>query len=669
MCALWLLWLCALLPVSAMRGDTVAALNPDTVHRLYEFGFLPGGSVQATWSLNAPFPPTGRNAFLIAAICTEEEVAMLLSYFSDPFHTVCPSLGKGMCWQTALLSETNSTLWALDTTTVSSNVDLSFLVINCFRATAVVELSFLCLNPGGEQLSSGDIPLKTISLAFVGVWAALGGGLLLASAAAAARYTAPAPEEVGDDLDAQAALSSPVRPLHWALVMCAALMSASATSSWLVWTRASSAGVFDATLGWIDVALWDAASASMLLLLLALGRGWQVTRLKLQTLETRAVLALTAMYAASWALWEWEGGFFALFGLVASYVLITRYLFYSLTRSLRVLALFRAVASSLTGGEGERRALLSAGGRRSGVQEEYEGEAKARRASLAEVPRPNIPQEAMVVDAATARLLAGAAYGGHFSPPSPTASQGKRYGSVAPPPEEMEMAPLSATRPSSDDPLLPVVQGGGSNLVSRGIQCVSAAAASAATASMGMVDALTGVSRPARGQGSEGGADGGMREGGLSSRQSNLLHRLRSLVVLYLSLDVFLNVWDVMDSASPMWVQFALEHALGASMLLFLAISLRPRADPAASLLFDPRGYLSGSADVLEPLVGAPDVPRSEGEGGAARPWVMLRGPSGALLGAARGQPEDEPPSRLHDLLSSVRVAEEDDPWMQGSLR
>lgn len=651
-------------------------LPAGTIRQLYVFGFNDGGSVAATYQLHAPYPYEPGRPILVG-LCTDSQVSALLAGYGGSRHSLCGTTppADAPCWQWTALYTYDSdgafvgpTNWTTPVGVVPPTGTISFVAISCHHSAdsiSTLELDYACVNAGGEQLSAGEIPIKPITLAFTYIWAAFAAVLLAHAVYVRARWT-------GGWHSGQHA--SPVRSLHVALWLCVALSGASSFASWRAWLSLSSLGTYSLPLDLGVTVVSDSASAAVVMLVLALSRGWHITRPGLMKHEVSAVLCLTLLYAASWAVWEWIGGFFALFLLTLTYLLVLRYLFYSLTHSLRVLALFRAYAATLlheaalregttltrssSSSVGRRGARVGAGqgpgagagssstttprgtsragahGKAIGSKEEEmegeEGMCKDPGSVEAASRPPPLASDARAVDERTAAMLALPAWGGLYdSPPGQGyGSTGSRSGDGES--EEREDASLLGSREAQAGGGRGERWGWWSNITTR------------MTAALDYVTGITpGQREEAWGEGTEGEASPILRVGGLTSRQLALVRLLRSACVLYLSMDVFLNIWSELDLAVDPWVGVFMQNMCTLALLLLLAAVLRPRSTAGMSPLYDPSGYVSASEAVLEPLVGASILSRARG--GSAPPAAVRTSSASNVKGADDGGHADAP--------------------------
>jgi hypothetical protein len=150
-------------------------------------------------------------------------------------------------------------------------------------------------------------------------------------------------------------LIPPIRTLHGALMLIPAFFIVNAGVLRHYFMQASETGVFDTATGMSSIVVSDLATALVLLIVMLLSRGWQITRLNVDKHEFRHVFFITCAYILVYASWEVAGGFFLLFLLVLIYVLMLRYIFASLSFRLTLLRGFRNYVSVLFHGEQDRQ--------------------------------------------------------------------------------------------------------------------------------------------------------------------------------------------------------------------------------------------------------------------------------------------------------------------------
>lgn len=185
------------------------------------------------------------------------------------------------------------------------------------------------MNPNGEELSTGSIPLKPLTTGFLGSWAALGGVMLVNLAVCQWIWRAshsPQSSQLGATALYMADVTplSPIRHLHWALLAVPTFFTINAGLAHTYIEDASQTGVYNAVMGICATFMSDLSSASLLIIILLLSRGWQVTRVHVDKNEFRQVLFIAIVYFVVNAAWELLGGFLFLFLQSITFILILR---------------------------------------------------------------------------------------------------------------------------------------------------------------------------------------------------------------------------------------------------------------------------------------------------------------------------------------------------------
>ena len=343
-----------------MHGSRTASIPPNTLAEFYSFAFIPStpadpGNFSLSLSLSGA-PDT----FAWGLLCTEEELSSNILTFPDA-SALCAAGLSGLCTATAMLRSGNGSwaAWA----PVTAATTLHFCVAACATGgSSSMSLSgaWDARNPGGENLPAGDIPLKALTVGFGAAWAALLGALAANLAWAATWQRPPPPGELLALEDAQ--LASWVRPIHWALLAPPALFCAEGFLGGAYWRSLSATGNENLPLALGDAAAWDGASVALLGVVVALSRGWQVTRLHLSAGEWRSTGALLGGYVGAWLWWSFFPSFLSLFALFLAYTMILRFAFAASSFSLRLLLLFSSFSASLGPAQaGQARGGVGAG--------------------------------------------------------------------------------------------------------------------------------------------------------------------------------------------------------------------------------------------------------------------------------------------------------------------
>ena len=270
------------------------------------------------------------------------------------------------CLQSSRLTN-NTPSWELKGKLLEAPAFVSALVLLCAGhhdggasppSSVTLALSWNFLNPGGEALSTSEIPLKALSLAAAALWGASAlalalGGLAATvrarAAAATAAAAAAAAAWAGGSAPAQEPSLPPVRRVHLALAASAGLSAGAAGIAARYWLSRSASGETDVGGAWGASLSDDCARAGILALLLLLSGGWQVTRLRMAPLEGRAVAAFSALFLSACVMNEGLGGVAPLAMLLLLYVLAVRYVLAAAASTLGLLHAVEYYSHALVG--------------------------------------------------------------------------------------------------------------------------------------------------------------------------------------------------------------------------------------------------------------------------------------------------------------------------------
>ena len=337
-------FLCA----TSMKGSTRLSVGPLVVGSYYDFSFLAGGSAYTSVLLSSPTAENTPLPIMWVLLCTEAQVQSdILTYASVA--DLCSSDLSHSCTARIQL-DANANNWTVSLN-IPQKVVFRFVYASCSSwATQVLEANWDCMNPNGEALPAGFIPLKSLTVTAGIIWSigALFFGFCLIFASR--NYSLPLSWMTSTSTDTSLSdpqLSRAIRPLHWALLITCILFAIEGFIGGKYWNLVSHTGVDSLSLRLTDALAWDAASGALLGVVMALARGWQVTRLHLSKAETREAQGLLFVYITAWLLWQVISSIISLFALVVAYVMVVRYLFASTSLSIRLLDMFRAVSTAL----------------------------------------------------------------------------------------------------------------------------------------------------------------------------------------------------------------------------------------------------------------------------------------------------------------------------------
>lgn len=441
-------------------------------------------------------------------------------------------------------------------------------------AGVTLGVDFNFMNPGGEALSTADIPLKGLTLAALVVW--LAGTGLLGLAAFAAKLAAPPPSAAAASFPSPEAYAgflrqyggwalSPVRPLHLALGAVGVVWAATAACSWRYWTLLSASGVANGPLALMLVFLDDAASLVLLALLLLVALGWQVTRLAVTPSETRQTAFLLLIYGCSWLVYELLGGVVSLALLLLVYVICLRYVLAASTGTLVLLRMLAAYTAALVrSGAG----VVAAGGAPQQVQTANAQHQQAQEQDSDQQQPLQPGGGAAAADAFAPAGLAHGPAGGGGSALQLTSGYGSLHdGGDASPGGSNAMGAGGSASPH------------GSRRWRWTLRSFRQQRRSL-TPSGSAVASGSGGRRSRRGR-------------SLTERQISTLQRFRFVVGGYLLLHVGASLWGdlALVGSRYEYMAYASAQALSLGLFLYLLLLFRPRRAVGKGPLFDPRGY------------------------------------------------------------------------------
>jgi hypothetical protein len=496
---------------------------------------------------------------------------------------------------------------------VTSAAYFNFLFLACWPQGSVsfdVTANYHLTNPGGEELSSGEIPLKTATVGFAAAWAAIAALVLLAMAHSKVFWAPPA-EWQAAALSAQVdpSINNPVRPVHWLLLGVPLLHMGAAAMDWYYWNTISRTGVWEVGLELTSDGATQVAAGGLLGLLLLLSRGWQITRQRLAPVEMRQIVGLLMAYVVAWSAYNFVGGYFLLFVVVFVVMLCIRVIFATLALNMHMLHAFRVYVARTVQDvppAGDPRAAAAAAARRSaagGAPEEdiyrsMEDEAGGAAGDGGGGPEYTYDGSGNVVVSST---------GGHRG-------NGERS---APASAQQQHADHDDGTTHEEADTAPLVERAGAEA---GEPAGRANRMRTWWRSVATAGPLGGVAS------GRGGAPG---SGQLTLRQLVALRWFRTAIVAYLSLSLVLQVYAMLSTSHTPWATYVVEQVLACSTVLYVCTLFRPRADPSLSPLYDPRGYFA-SAGPDRLLLGPGQGEGTPSSGGRGRPGYGAAGGSGS---------------------------------------
>ena len=399
----------------------------------------------------------------------------------------------------------------------------SFLFVSCTPASLQLTIDYHLVNPGGEELSAGYVPLKAMTAGMLATWGGVGSAMIVAMALATALWrnvyaaaTAPALMVGPDGTAVMVSAPAPVRALHVALLVVPALFAANAAVARAYVLRASTAGTWDFSLQVAAVMAADVSTSALLAISMLVSRGWQITRFHVEPAEQRQVAIIVSLYFIVYAVWDLFPGFFFLFLLILAYVLMLRYIFAAVTWRLRLLHGFRAYAAALFARSGAHAIAADA----------MSGDPAAH-------PPPTYADNTVYIASPPAARLAPAS-----APPAPTVAADAGDGdpgSLPPPAPPTAAAVALVDVPVGDAGALPPMHAPDALTAARAASA-AAAAQTAAPPRRGFWGAV------ARANTAVFGDPRTIRDGTLTTRQIAALRTFRAVIVAYLTMTSMVRV-------------------------------------------------------------------------------------------------------------------------------
>ena len=264
------------------------------------FGFLPGGTAEVEIRYNPGDMP------LVFLMCTDSQLARLNREYGS-VSALCEAGPDVPCDLAAGLG--NGT-YALANTFTKQGVYYALLG-NCGNVGVSVSFSYTFLNPGGEQLSFGDIPRPKMYTYLALLW----GLVLLAWGANRALY-----------------FRSPIK-LHAVLGAAAAAKLTYTVTAALHWSHLSRYGEPDADIEFAHNAALVGDNAAYYALLFLYAKGWCISVVDLYQQDLRLFGATSFVLAATTAFDAYyHGGY--LFIVIIVYVVLGRLLFTSVAENI-----------------------------------------------------------------------------------------------------------------------------------------------------------------------------------------------------------------------------------------------------------------------------------------------------------------------------------------------
>lgn len=156
---LLLLALAAVLPSShAIRETELLEVDGGVFGRFLQFGFQQGGTLDLSLVTANPASVPG-GAYLWAGVCLSSQLDAIMQMSQA---ALCSTNWNQLCWASAMLGNGNGTTtsnWTLSSVPVPQTDYYQFLVCSCTNYEIDLQASWHLVNPGGNELSSGYLPL------------------------------------------------------------------------------------------------------------------------------------------------------------------------------------------------------------------------------------------------------------------------------------------------------------------------------------------------------------------------------------------------------------------------------------------------------------------------------------------------------------------------------
>jgi hypothetical protein len=313
-----------------MYGSVFTSLFSFTFLRLYTFSFSPGGVYDVTSQIY--FDTDGSGSTIGSAwilICTDDQTSSLLN--AGDSETLCRQNISQICLDSQFYTNINSstTTWRVKQTILDA-VDVNLLALSCATQTTTLSINYHMYNTNGE-LSSGDFPRIELTQIFSFLFASLG-VLFITHLIFSKLYF----------LHSKIAFYQErvCRPLHIALLLVILTCGLACFASYEYWSTLSITGVDSlfGVLSLFSIATSAMARVAIVILLLAVGKGWQILRENLGYLDVRQIIFLSIFLWSSISILGTLGGLFSLFLVSLLYLIIMRFTFASMSFSLVVLS-------------------------------------------------------------------------------------------------------------------------------------------------------------------------------------------------------------------------------------------------------------------------------------------------------------------------------------------
>ena len=264
-------------------------------------------------------------------ICSSEEIKRLLQKY-DSIEQICSDFNSTGGCRATLDANDGGLLRTLDSdlplrsswvATMSTDVMLEFYYLNCNSHQAEFVVTYALVNPNGEQVGLGQIPLRAIYLVCSMVWVGILGIMLLVL------YVWYFTRR------------TQINGLHIALIVVALIAVIASLSSYNYWSDYSLRGKPDAGNSTFMNLGNGMFIISILLVALLVSKGWKVVDAfhgSVAGKDWRTIGLLFLVYGFTFAFYSVYGGsFFPLFMLVMCFFILIRYVHRGIKLNLFVL--------------------------------------------------------------------------------------------------------------------------------------------------------------------------------------------------------------------------------------------------------------------------------------------------------------------------------------------
>jgi hypothetical protein len=144
-------------PCGATKGHVQLSLRDTLITEVDEFGYLQGGTLS--------FLATGpSHSNVTISFCTSKEYDILVANAQQDASSVCYG-SEGVCEISGALLDVSVEEYHV----ISTNL-YYLLLIQCSAQVVDVDINYIFLNPGNEQLSLGYIPLPSLYISLTIIW-------------------------------------------------------------------------------------------------------------------------------------------------------------------------------------------------------------------------------------------------------------------------------------------------------------------------------------------------------------------------------------------------------------------------------------------------------------------------------------------------------------------